>query len=172
MNNSAANLSSNQSQLIKMGDKIKFILNTSGKMTANFWSENFSEKLSPFSADYFNSPPVEDDTLIREFFGNEELTILAATCVNHRIRFLHELPQNSEFSLVFYKIPRNDPPTNAADTQIGLLTLEGGMVKSIYNSVSQVFSAHSSKVIKFGQLVKQFIWTDNKSRYNERENFP
>lgn len=104
-----------------------------------------------FPADYFNSPPPTDTYAVKEFFDNEELTILTATGTNGSIHFSHELPQYTEISLIFYKIPQTG--TNDAkfmgNNQIGLLTLEGGMVKSIYNSVSRVFSAHSSKVIKF-----------------------
>lgn len=108
---------------------------------------------------------------IREFFENDELNILTAVYLNGRITFQHDIPQESEISLIFYKIPKsNYQPLNQKhqqniiengsanntssskhpyDTQIGLLTLEGGMVKSIYNSVTRVFSAQSSKVISF-----------------------
>lgn len=99
---------------------------------------------------------------IREFFENDDLTVLTATCANNHIIFYHEIPQEAEFSLIFYKIPKsnyqlhqtttldvNNENHSVPDTQIGLLTLEGGMVKSIYNSLTRVFSAKSSKVISF-----------------------
>lgn len=98
--------------------------------------------------------------------------MLTATCANNHIIFLHEIPQEAEFSLIFYKIPKSNyqlhqtttttilnnenhhqRSQSALDTQIGLLTLEGGMVKSIYNSVTRVFSAKSSKVISFVCLI-------------------
>lgn len=104
---------------------------------------------------------------IKEFFENDDLTVLTATCANNRIIFLHEVPQEAEFSLIFYKIPKsnyqlhqtttNNENHSALDTQIGLLTLEGGMVKSIYNSLTRVFSAKSSKVISF---VCSFFFVD------------
>lgn len=99
---------------------------------------------------------------IKEFYENDDLTVLTATCVDNHIIFLHDVPQDAEFSLIFYKIPKSNcqlhqSTTNnenhhhqeRSHTQIGLLTLEGGLVKSIYNSVTRVFSAKSSKVISF-----------------------
>lgn len=103
------------------------------------------------SAEYFDtSSHVSQDEhklLVREFFESDEITILAATKQDSKIQFHHRIP-NDQHCLLFYKIPHvgnGQPSVNS----LGLLTLEGGMVKSIYNSVARVFSPHVSKVISF-----------------------
>lgn len=137
----------------RMVDRVKFILNTSGKYVAGF-SARIIPTMSHI-AEYFNLPPPHDVSAIQEFLSNEELTILTASAGTQNIQFTHELAQDTEFSIIFYKIPQTNHERSeqknlsSHHAEIGLLTLQGGMVKSIYNSVSRVFSAHSSKVIKF-----------------------
>lgn len=102
-----------------------------------------------------------DDMAIREFCENDEITILAATTVGQTIRFQHKIPTD-ENCLLFYKIPkfgntsvqttttqRTAAAISSREMPLGILTLEGGLVKSIYNSVSRVFSPHLTKVIWF-----------------------
>lgn len=101
-----------------------------------------------------------DDMAVREFCENDEITILAATTAGQTIRFQHKIPTD-ENCLLFYKIPKfGNTSVQTTTTQrtaaissrempLGILTLEGGLVKSIYNSVSRVFSPHLTKVIWF-----------------------
>lgn len=117
--------------------------------------------------DYFslNATAAYDDLPIKEFLESDELTLLAA--INHcdKLIFAHTISED-ENCLVFYKIPQigrssshiivNGTATQATATAatssvndvmpLGILTLEGGLAKSIYNSVSRVFSPHVAKV--------------------------
>lgn len=87
----------------------------------------------------------EQTAMILEFLEQEEHTVIAAVHSESdgRIRFHHRIP-SEELSLLFYKVPQvgRSPATGGSSPEplLGILTLEGGMVKSIYNSVSRVFS--------------------------------
>lgn len=101
--------------------------------------------------EYFSiSSSTQDDGAIRDFIENDEITILAATATDQTVCFQHRLP-TEETCLLFYKIPQlRAPPTNVpGDVPVGILTLEGGLVKSIYNSVLRVYSPHVTKVRHF-----------------------
>ena len=89
---------------------------------------------------------------VKEFLENDELTVIAA--VHNKsdgsIKFHHRIP-GDEVCLLCYKIPQLSGQGGAAnisaassgeayDQPLGILTLEGGLVKSIHNSVSRVFS--------------------------------
>ncbi|XP_067623203.1 cytoplasmic dynein 2 heavy chain 1-like [Eurosta solidaginis] len=132
---------------IRNNNKSKFIINTS--------VEYFAATTSTGQA------ADEHLTAIHEFLENDELTVIAA--VHNKsdgsIKFHHRIP-GDEVCLLFYKIPQvssggggcgssKSGSTNIAsatgnevgyDQPLGILTLEGGLVKSIYNSVSRVFS--------------------------------
>lgn len=97
---------------------------------------------------------------------NEELPLIAATSgENGKIKFHHQIPDDA-LCLLFYKIPQvggvqaatSMSFSKAADNQqIALLTLEGGMVKSMYNSLSRVFSPHAIAKVKKKQVtLKKF----------------
>lgn len=109
----------------------------------------------------------EQTPTILEFLEQEEHTVISAVHnkSDGKIKFQHRIP-NDEVCLLFYKVPqvgqgntggsglglgggtgagaggggggRGDEPL------LGILTLEGGLVKSIYNSVSRVFSPHAT----------------------------
>lgn len=101
---------------------------------------------SCFVVDYFSvSHNSFDDLPIKEFLDNDDITILSALSQQNAIIFSHNVPAE-ENCLVFYKIPQIGINQNAADAPLGILTLEGGLTKSIYNSVSRVFSPHVTKV--------------------------
>lgn len=118
--------------------------------------------------DYFslNESAACDDLPIKEFLESDELTLLAAINHGDKLIFAHAISED-ENCLVFYKIPQigrstssshhrgivNGRTTSSAAassvndvTPLGILTLEGGLAKSIYNSVSRVFSPHVAKV--------------------------
>lgn len=95
-----------------------------------------------------------DDLPIREFLESNELTVLAAINHGDKLIFNHNITED-ENCLVFYKIPQignamarqssaNDE--NASIFPLGILTLEGGLAKSIYNSISRVYSPYVAKV--------------------------
>ncbi|XP_055390537.1 cytoplasmic dynein 2 heavy chain 1 [Condylostylus longicornis] len=97
-------------------------------------------------ASYFNGVVAKEDTsFVEAFFKNDEITTIGATMENGRIIFHHKIP-TGQVCLVFYKIPHLqtsiNQSDNGCDVQLGMLTLEGGMVKSMYNSVSRIFSPH------------------------------
>lgn len=123
-----------------------------------------------FSVDYFslNDNAAYDDLPIKEFLESDELTLLAAINHGDKLIFAHTISED-ENCLVFYKIPQIGrgsrrsangitktaaaaaaaaaAPSSVNDVMpLGLLTLEGGLAKSIYNSVSRVFSPHVAKV--------------------------
>lgn len=110
----------------------------------------------------------EETARILEFLENDELTVISAVHNKEEdtIKFHHRIP-NDEISLLFYKIPQvggggggsggngrggssGHATTNTSNVRLdkhqplGILTLEGGLVKSIYNSVSRVFSPHAN----------------------------
>lgn len=115
----------------------------------------------------------EQTATILEFLENDDLTVISAVHnkAQNKIKFQHGLPTDKdECCLLFYKIPQVGSKSSlgqaatatsvaaaavAAKTAIttnveqrqpalGILTLEGGLVKSIYNSISRVFSPHST----------------------------
>lgn len=96
--------------------------------------------------DYFAiSQPSTDDLPIREFLENDDITILSALNHGNKIAFLHNVPTD-ENCVIFYKIPQIGGNQQTADAPLGMLTLEGGLTKSIYNSVTRIFSPHVTKV--------------------------
>lgn len=118
--------------------------------------------------EYFGITPPTGITLdaqtaaILEFLENEEITVISAVHDKQedRIKFNHHIPSD-EVCLLFYKIPQfgqsgagtagasSTTATSALDNQpLGILTLEGGLVKSIYNSVSRVFSPHANTRVR------------------------
>lgn len=114
-----------------------------------------------------NESAAYDDLPIKEFLESDELTLLAAINHGDKLIFAHTISED-ENCLVFYKIPQIGrgnshshsisgtatmatpaaaPPSSVNDVMpLGILTLEGGLAKSIYNSVSRVFSPHVAKV--------------------------
>uniref|UniRef100_A0A1A9WMF6 Dynein heavy chain, cytoplasmic n=1 Tax=Glossina brevipalpis TaxID=37001 RepID=A0A1A9WMF6_9MUSC len=135
-----------------MSFKSKFILNTS---------------VEYFAVHNRSGAELDKQTaVILEFLENDDLTVISAVHnkAENKIKFQHGLPTDKdEYCLLFYKIPQvGSKPvagqaTTAAVTKttittnieqrqpaLGILTLEGGLVKSIYNSVSRVFSPHST----------------------------
>ncbi|KAH8249647.1 hypothetical protein KR032_011100, partial [Drosophila birchii] len=115
-----------------------------------------------YSVEYFaarlpGSELDEQTAMILEFLEQEEHTVIAAVYneAEGRIRFHHRIP-SEELSLLFYKVPQvgRSPAKGGGSSEplLGILTLEGGMVKSIYNSVSRVFSpsANTARSNEYG----------------------
>ncbi|XP_053958646.1 cytoplasmic dynein 2 heavy chain 1 [Anastrepha ludens] len=128
-------------------------------MSINVHKSNKSKFIINTSVEYFaasgSTGQAADEhlTAIHEFLENDELTVIAAVHnkSNGSIKFHHRIP-GDEVCLLFYKIPQvggnksgstnisSAASSGAYDQPLGILTLEGGLVKSIYNSVSRVFS--------------------------------
>lgn len=105
-------------------------------------------------------------SLIREFLDNPEANVICALWDkgHSTIQFHQRIPNTEEECLLFYKIPQINKSSTAASklspeasTQLGLLTLEGGFIKSIYNSVSRVFSPQAA--VQVSKLSFEFIRT-------------
>lgn len=110
-----------------------------------------------FLVDYFSlhgKNSIHDDLPIKEFLESTELTVLAAINHDDKLIFSHSIADD-ENCLVFYKIPQigsevarqlsaDRDKTN--ELPLGILTLEGGLAKSIYNSISRVYSPFVAKV--------------------------
>lgn len=110
---------------------------------------------------YFGSIPPDDSsiTAVKDFLENSELTVLAATQDNGRIRYSYRVA-TEETCLLFYKIPQigvvsthrnpsENGKTDALDaTSLGILTIDGGFVKSIYDSMVRVYLPHGTLVKK------------------------
>ncbi|XP_017012255.3 cytoplasmic dynein 2 heavy chain 1 [Drosophila takahashii] len=124
-----------------MTQRTKFIINTS--------VEYFSARLPGSELD-------EQTAMILEFLEQEEHTVISAvhSKSDGKIRFHHRIP-NEELCLLFYKVPQvgqQHREDRSSEPLLGILTLEGGLVKSIYNSVSRVFSpsANSARRNEYG----------------------
>lgn len=105
--------------------------------------------------DYLNinqTSDTVDDLPIREFLEHDDVTILAALNHGNGLVFRHNVPAD-ENCVIFYKIPQiggnQATTTDASPPPLGILTLEGGLTKSIYNSVSRIFSPHVTKVCSY-----------------------
>lgn len=119
-----------------------------------------------FLVDYFSlhgDSSAYDDLPIREFLESNELTVLASVNHGDKLIFSHNISED-ENCLVFYKIPQlggtgrhpNVDSDNENAVQLGILTLEGGLAKSIYNSISRVFSPYVAKVV-YLLFIRRFV---------------
>lgn len=132
-------------------DHINFILNTSGRF---FQIQMNSKKLTLFStASYFNLNNLDksfDDSYVRDFLENDGQRVLSASLNDTRksIQFQNKIPNEYQNVLLFYKNQRSDGNGNSMGerSDLGMLTLEGGIVKSIYNSISSIFVPGSLNV--------------------------
>lgn len=98
--------------------------------------ENFSS-----TANYFNlsqSDKSFDDSFVRDFLENDGQRVLSASLNDSRksIQFQNRIPNEYQNVLLFYKNAKAD---KSQRSELGMLTLEGGIVKSIYNSISSIF---------------------------------
>lgn len=126
-----------------MANKTKFIVNTAGNKSRVNILRHHRFRFNYISVEFFDAVPLhkDDNEVIKEFFEVDEITILSAVHIDGKIIFQHTVPQSEENCLLFYKIPK--PNNNKGGPSLGILTLEGGMVKSMYNSMARVFSPHT-----------------------------
>jgi hypothetical protein len=69
--------------------------------------------------------------------------VLAVICNQQTLTFSYAVPKGEANCLLFYKTPK---PSEGQGSTLGLLTLDGGLVKSAYNSVARVFSGDAAQV--------------------------
>jgi dynein heavy chain 2 len=103
--------------------------------------------VSRISVEFFNVAAVKNEDDIKDFLDNDDITILAARIQDNVIVYSNDVPVDEDVCLLFYKIPKMERGRQPdGDPQIGLMTLEGGLAKSIYNSLQRVFSPYILKV--------------------------
>lgn len=107
-------------------------------------------------ASYFNLNQLDktfDDSYVRDFLENDDQRVLTASLNDTRksIQFQNKIPNEYQNILLFYKNQKTDRNGNAAGqrSDLGMLTLEGGIVKSIYNSISSIFVPSAMNVSSF-----------------------
>lgn len=118
------------------------------------------------------SHSVEAETAVRDFVENTDNTVLAAICTaadSRTIRFVAAVPADCD-CLLFYKIPQICPGGGgdaaaevASDatvdgTQLGMLTLIGGLVQSMYSSVTRVYAPHVTQVVQAVEIVFSVVY--------------
>lgn len=105
-----------------------------------------------FLANYFNINQNDksfDDSYVRDFLENDGQRVLLASLneTRNKILFQNKIPDEYESILLFYKNTELNGNTASQKLPVlGMLTLEGGIVKSIYNSISSIFVPNSIKV--------------------------
>lgn len=97
---------------------------------------------------------------IREFLDYEEITILVAQLSETNcITYHNEIPNNEDTSIVFYKIPKicfDETDDSNSLLQIGFLTLNGGVIRTIYNTMERIFSTRAAMVLGKSEFVSSF----------------
>ncbi|XP_055534643.1 cytoplasmic dynein 2 heavy chain 1 [Wyeomyia smithii] len=106
---------------------------------------------------FFGASSVEHAEVIRDFLENDDVTILAAVSLDGEILFQNAVPVEEQYCLLFYKIPNLAYHSPDTRPKIGMLTLEGGLAKSIYNSLQRVFSPYILKKSEYSTEVKTIL---------------
>lgn len=94
-----------------------------------------------FLANYFQLDHILDDTYVKDFLENDSQRILSASLNDSKksIQFQNKIPNEYQNVLLFYKTQNTNLQQKENRSDLGLLTLEGGIVKSIYNSLTSIF---------------------------------
>ncbi|XP_021709178.1 cytoplasmic dynein 2 heavy chain 1 [Aedes aegypti] len=109
------------------------------------------------AVEFFNASAAENVEVIKDFLENDDVTILAAVSIDGEVLFQNAVPVDEHYSLLFYKIPNLDYHSQSTQPKIGMLTLEGGLAKSIYNSLQRVFSPYILKKSEYSTEVKTIL---------------
>ncbi|XP_053685293.1 cytoplasmic dynein 2 heavy chain 1 [Sabethes cyaneus] len=109
------------------------------------------------AVEFFGARTVEHAEVIRDFLENDDVTILAAVSLDGEVLFQNAVPVEEQYCLLFYKIPNLDYHSPNSAPKIGMLTLEGGLAKSIYNSLQRVFSPYILKKCEYSTEVKTIL---------------
>ncbi|XP_058067024.1 cytoplasmic dynein 2 heavy chain 1 [Anopheles bellator] len=95
--------------------------------------------------------------VIKEFLENDDVTVLAAVTVDGEVLLQNVVPVEDVYGLLFYKIPNLDFAGHTGPAKIGLLTLEGGLAKSIYNSLQRVFSPYILRKCEYPPEIRTLL---------------
>uniref|UniRef100_A0A182NV76 Cytoplasmic dynein 2 heavy chain 1 n=1 Tax=Anopheles dirus TaxID=7168 RepID=A0A182NV76_9DIPT len=107
--------------------------------------------------EFFGVTTLENGDVITEFLDNEDVTVLAAVSVDGEVLLQNSVPVENQYGLLFYKIPNLDFSGHTGAARIGLLTLEGGLAKSIYNSLQRVFSPYILKKCEYPAEIRTLL---------------
>uniref|UniRef100_A0A182JQU2 Cytoplasmic dynein 2 heavy chain 1 n=1 Tax=Anopheles christyi TaxID=43041 RepID=A0A182JQU2_9DIPT len=107
--------------------------------------------------EFFGVTTLENGDVINEFLDNEDVTVLAAVSVDGEVLLQNSVPVENQYGLLFYKIPNLDFSGHTGASKIGLLTLEGGLAKSIYNSLQRVFSPYILKKCEYPAEIRTLL---------------
>ncbi|XP_053681370.1 cytoplasmic dynein 2 heavy chain 1 [Anopheles nili] len=107
--------------------------------------------------DFFDVTTLESGDVIKEFLVNDDVTVLAAVSVDGAVLLQNSVPVENQYGLLFYKIPNLDFSGHTGAARIGLLTLEGGLAKSIYNSLQRVFSPYILKRCEYPTEIRTLL---------------
>ncbi|XP_040163455.1 cytoplasmic dynein 2 heavy chain 1 [Anopheles arabiensis] len=107
--------------------------------------------------EFFGVTTLENGDVINEFLDNEDVTVLAAVTVDGEVLLQNSVPVENQYGLLFYKIPNLDFSGHTGAAKIGLLTLEGGLAKSIYNSLQRVFSPYILKKCEYPAEIRTLL---------------
>uniref|UniRef100_A0A182W9J8 Cytoplasmic dynein 2 heavy chain 1 n=1 Tax=Anopheles minimus TaxID=112268 RepID=A0A182W9J8_9DIPT len=107
--------------------------------------------------EFFGVTTLENGDVIKEFLDNEDVTVLAAVSVDGEVLLQNSVPVENQYGLLFYKIPNLDFSGHTGAAKIGLLTLEGGLAKSIYNSLQRVFSPYILKKCEYPAEIRTLL---------------
>uniref|UniRef100_A0A182QV28 Cytoplasmic dynein 2 heavy chain 1 n=1 Tax=Anopheles farauti TaxID=69004 RepID=A0A182QV28_9DIPT len=109
------------------------------------------------TVEFFGVTTLENGDVINEFLDNEDVTVLAAVSVDGEVLLQNSVPVENQYGLLFYKIPNLDFSGHTGAAKIGLLTLEGGLAKSIYNSLQRVFSPYILKKSEYPAEIRTLL---------------
>ncbi|XP_052891130.1 cytoplasmic dynein 2 heavy chain 1 [Anopheles moucheti] len=107
--------------------------------------------------EFFGVTTLENGDVIKEFLDNEDVTVLAAVSVDGEVLLQNSVPVENQYGLLFYKIPNLDFSGHTGAAKIGLLTLEGGLAKSIYNSLQRVFSPYILRKCEYPAEIRTLL---------------
>ncbi|XP_035794419.1 cytoplasmic dynein 2 heavy chain 1-like [Anopheles albimanus] len=107
--------------------------------------------------EFFNVTTLSNSDVIKEFLENDDVTVLAAVSVEGEVLLQNAVPVEDQYGLLFYKIPNLDFSGHTGPAKIGLLTLEGGLAKSIYNSLQRVFSPYILKKSEYPAEIRTLL---------------
>ncbi|KFB35182.1 AGAP010790-PA-like protein [Anopheles sinensis] len=107
--------------------------------------------------EFFDVTVLENGDVIKEFLQNDDVTVLAAVSVDGEVLLQNVVPLEDQYGLLFYKIPNLDFSGHTGPAKIGLLTLEGGLAKSIYNTLQRVFSPYILKKSEYPAEIRSLL---------------
>ena len=115
-----------------------------------------------FPGNYFNLQPqnekFQNNSCIENFLSEESLCVLTVHESKNSLEFRNEIPNDDRNRLLFFKTLDNgselEEISRKSTEKLGFLSLNGGIVRSIYNSISSTFMLNALTVM---QYIKHFF---------------